>query len=314
MHVLLKKNGSALITALFLMTIIAIVVTSMSSKLRLDIHHADITINSDKLFLSSEVVKYWAIEELKNNLTPFKSLNKQGKILNFPENSKNIYPGAEITGEVYDMQALFNINNLSDNLYRPIFFALISKVDSKIKKQQIMEVVVACSNWINGVVTAKTGSDVWLDKYLKLKPPYLPSYQKMQSISELRAVYGVNANLYNHLQPYLTALPENTQLNINTVRKEILAAIASGQQKKLINNIIKTRQSKPITNLAEIAKVLEDTKISQDLLTTESAYYLVVAKTKIKNLDMRNYITLKIIKNPDKSKRVDIVKQSFNTI
>lgn len=310
----MKKSGSALITALFIMTIITIVVTSMHNKLRLDIHHVDITIKSDQLFLASQVVTYWAIEELKKEHKPFKSLNKKGKILNFPENAKDLYPDIEVKGEVYDLQALFNINNLNNEIYKPMFYTLISKIDAKIKKQQIMYIVAACNNWISGMQTAENGSDTWLDQYLKQRPTYLPSYQPMQSISELRTVYGVNAKIYNSLQPYLTALPEITQININTARKKVLAALSSNQKDEIINNIIKIRGTNPIKNLSKITKLLEEAKISPVLLTTDSTYYLVIAKTKTTNLSFTNYITLKTIQNPDNSLRVDIVKQSFNAL
>ena len=58
-------NGSALLSALFIMTLIAIAATAMSTRLQLDIYQTRMTINSDKLYLASDVVKFWAMEQLK---------------------------------------------------------------------------------------------------------------------------------------------------------------------------------------------------------------------------------------------------------
>ena len=57
------SKGSALISALFLMTLIAIVATAMSSRLQFDIYRTRLVIASDKLYLSSQYVMFWALDK-----------------------------------------------------------------------------------------------------------------------------------------------------------------------------------------------------------------------------------------------------------
>ena len=295
------------------MTIIAIIVTSMSRKLHLDIHHAKITINSDKLYLASEAVTFWTMDSLKNHPKPFKSLNENSKILTFPTKAKNIYPGLSVTGEVYDLQGLFNLNNLTDDKNKPIFFMLIGKINEKIQQQQRIDIVEATSNWIKGVVKYQNGRDKWLERYLQQDPTYLPAYQKMQSVSEFRSVYGVNPQIYNSLKPYITALPEETAININTAPKELLSALSAKKNKNLINSILKMRANQALDDLNKVGKILEAAEIETKKLTTQSNYFLVVATVKSQNLSLTNYVTLRTTEDQDKSIRVDILKQSFNT-
>ena len=313
MYTEVKKRGSALITALFIMTIITIIVTSMSRKLHLDIHHAKITISSDKMYLASEAVTFWAIDTLKKHPKPFQALNNNGKILTFPAKAENIYPGLKVTGEVYDLQGLFNLNNLTDDNNKPVFYKLIGKVNKKIKKQQRVYLVEATSNWIKGVVDSRSGHDKWLDRYLQQDPKYLPAYQKMQSASEFRSVYGVNPQIYNSLKPYITALPEETAININTASKQVLSSLSDKKKSKLINMLIKMRANQVIDEIGKVNKTLEMAGIKTEKLTVQSNYFLVAAKIKSQNLSLTNYVTLKTTEDQDKSIRVDIIKQSFNT-
>ena len=308
-----KVRGSALITALFIVTIISIIVTSMLTKLRIDIHHANITINNDKLYLASQAVTYWAIEQVKQEKSMFKALDNQGKVLVFPSKLSKIYPDVTTHGAVYDLQARFNLNNLSDETYKPIFYQLINEIDSNIKKQKRLNIVEATTNWINSSNPNQVRHDEWLDKYLKLNPPYLPAYQKMQSVSEFRAVYGIDDKIYNSLQPYIIALPELSAINVNTASEYLLNSLSMEPQQKTINEILNIRKNKVIKNISQIAPLLNAAKISQNKLSVTSNYYLVVGHTSMQDMTLISYTTIKTIENKDKSIRVDIIQKSFNT-
>lgn len=308
-----KNHGSALITALFIVTIIAIIVTSMMTKLRMDIHNVNITINSDKLYLASEAVNYWAIDQIKHSNSPFKPLDNKGKILIFPVKYRNIYPGVTTEGAIYDLQARFNLNNLTNETYKPIFYQLIGEISQDINKQKRLKIVEATTSWIRESSLQQTRHDEWLDKYLKLNPPYLPAYQKMQSPSEIRAVYGINAQIFNSLQPYITTLPEILPININTASSYLLYSLSMDPQAKIIDKILELRKKKKIKNIAEISPLLNEAKLDPNKLCAVSNYYLIVSKTQIEDLTHVTYTTIKTIPNNIKGINVDVVKQSFNT-
>ncbi|MDF1757140.1 MAG: type II secretion system minor pseudopilin GspK [Legionellaceae bacterium] len=311
---LVKVNGSALITALFIMTLIAITVTSMSSKLQLDIHNARIVINSDKLYLASQAVSYWAIDNLKDPNQKLKPTNSQGKILIYPEKFKNIYPGVKTTGEVYDLQAKFNLNNLVEASYQTTFLELIKialpKTDNKTRKL----IVDATTNWVKGIPSSSATHDEWLDRYLSQDRVYLPGYQLMQSVSEFRTVFGITPKIYNALIPYITAIPETTAININTASKAILKALGGDIKDKDIEKLIKLRKHKEIKNINEISKILITLNIPSNELTVNSDYFLIVARTTVDDLTFTNYTTVKRFTRNDKKLMVDVVKNSFNTI
>jgi general secretion pathway protein K len=59
-----SHRGSALISALFIMTLVAIAATAMSTRLQLDIYRTRLTLITDKLYLASQYVTFWAMSEL----------------------------------------------------------------------------------------------------------------------------------------------------------------------------------------------------------------------------------------------------------
>ena len=66
-------------------------------------------------------------------------------------------------------------------------------------------------NNVTGIGGAETAYYTSLDK------PYRPANQLFASVSELRLVKGMTEELYLHLLPLVSALPEtDTQINVNT--------------------------------------------------------------------------------------------------
>lgn len=307
-----KTRGSAIITALFIMTLVTITVSSLSAKLQLDIHNIKITINTDKLYLASQAVPFWAIEQLKNN-DELKNLSKNGKILNFPTKFKYLYPGVTITGAIYDLQAKFNLNNLTNKAYQILFFRLLTNIMPNLKQKTKKDILEAVTNWVTEHNLSNTNSDMWLQNYLQQNPAYLPGYQTMQSVSELRSVYNINSAIYQKLLPYVTVIPEITPININTTPQNLLMSLGKDIKIKNIKSILTLRKIKPIRQLTEIEAFIKEFNIKESTISTNSSYFMVITKTAINDLTFISYTTLKRIKNANNTITIDIIKQTFNT-
>ncbi len=101
-----KSNiGSALLSALFIMTLVAIAATAMSTRLQLDIYRTSLMLNSDKLYLASQAVSNWAMDMLSTKKNFYKALHDNGEVAIFPSSLQNIYPDVIIKGNLYDLQA-----------------------------------------------------------------------------------------------------------------------------------------------------------------------------------------------------------------
>lgn len=304
--------GSALITALFIMTMVAIAATAMSTRFQIDVYRARLSILSDKLYLASQIVSFWALNELteKKNFTVG---DKQGKILNFPKKLQTIYPELTVQGGLYDLQSRFNLNNLVDKTHGAIFLKLLEVVPTKLNPTQRGEIVSSVRNWISPYQPGR-GQDQFINYYLQQKPPYYPSQQLLKHPSEFRLIKDVDAKLYLALANYITALPEITPLNINTASREILTSLGNGLNKEQVDALLAARGDKGIDDLKDIGPLLQKLNIRGEQITINSQYFLSVAFVKSDELNLTAYTVIKRSKDKQGKISVSIIQESLNSL
>ena len=313
MQVKLVHRGSALISALFIMTLVAIAATAMSTRLQLDIYRTHLTITSDELYLASQAVSFWAMDTIATEKKYFAKNLGQGKLMNFPAKLQHLYPDVIINGSLYDLQARFNVNNLQDKKFHPVFFRLLENSLPKKNNAEQRALIKAISHWITSYQPGR-GHDDLVSFYLKQNPPYIPSYQPMRSISELRLISGVSHEVYQKLLPNSIALPEVTPININTASKLLLMSLGNGLNEEQLNQLLEARSEKGITDLKDIYPLLQKLDIPNDQVTIESTYYLSIATTASQDLNLMTYTIIKRSKDQRGRMSIGIVSESLNTM
>lgn len=306
-----KKKGSALISALFIMTLVAIAATAMSTRLQLDIYRTRLTINSDKLYLASQAVSFWAMDELVHKKNPFLTGDIYGKVANFPTKLQRLYPDTLIEGALYDLQARFNLNNLTDKKYQALFLQLLELASLQTTPDERKELTSATTNWLMPYQPG-VGNELF-SYYLRQKPSYYPSQQLMQSVSELRLIKGINAKLYQKLLPYVIALPESTPININTAPKQLLMTLGNGLNEEQVHELLAARGKKGISDLRELYPILEKLNIRNDQITIESQYFMSIATIRMGELSLVNYTLIKRNKNKQGKITALILSESLNS-
>lgn len=307
-----NNKGSALLSALFLMTLVAIAATAMSMRLQLDIYRTNLSLQSDKLYLSTEAVSFWAIGELLDANKHFTASDDQGKVANFPKQMAGLSPGIQIRGALYDLQGKFNLNNLTDQNYYPLFLRLINGLGTKLPVNDQEKIVIATRQWVSPYSPGR-GSDAFINYYWQQKPPYYPSNQLLQSVSEFRLVLGVSAKIYEIAIPYIVVLPDTTPININTAPKKVLMALGGGLSEANAEEIITARGQHGITDLTELSILLDKMHIRRDQVTIDSQFFLSVAEVSNGTSRLISYVVLKRGKE-DKKLSVSVVSQSLNVM
>ena len=306
-----RINGSALLTALFIMTLVAIVATAMSTKVQLDIYRTKLIINHDKLYLASQAVTFWALGELSNKKNKFIHANKQGIVSQYPKNMEHIDNTVTLNGALYDLQARFNLNNVVNKKAIFQFMNLINTIIPQTNESERMKLALALNDWLLLYDIAR-GKDDYLSYYLTQKPAYHPSHQLMSSASEFRLVKEVNASIYLALEPFITALPESTPININTAPIQILKSLSNTMNDSALNELIMERKENGIKDIGKISEILKKLDIAPDQITLESTYFLNVAYAKSDNLNLTVYALLKRTRDKDGKTSVSIIRESFN--
>lgn len=130
-----------------------------------------------------------------------------------------------VSGRLLDESGKFNLNNLVksdgkvDEAAKRWFEKLLQRVGLPAELSQ------AVIDWQDSDDETTGAMGAESNYYQGLNPPYLASNTMFHSVDELKLVKGFEGKNYDLIKPYVTALPEQTKVNMNTASALLLASI-----------------------------------------------------------------------------------------
>lgn len=306
-------HGSALISALFIMTLVAIAATAMSKRLQIEIHRARLTLTHDKLLLSSQIVTFWAIDQLLHPQLDKKPSDVAPHLTTFPTTLQHMYPDVLLQGKLLDLQGQFNLNNLIDKKWHTVFLKLLATTLPS-QASQGKFIISSIENWISPY-PAQNDSSKHLEPYLNQTPPYLSAHQFMQSKSELRLIMPkLSGPAYEKIGAFVTTLPETTPINVLTASPPVLRALGNGLSAEHVQEFITLRQKNGYEKADVLQIWLRKNNIPLEQITFVSQYYLCITTSSANNISLTTYT---LFQRKTKSKggfSLRILSQSINTL
>ncbi len=278
----IKSRGSALISALLIMALITILVTAMVGRVRMDLAQTQRGLEYEQMRLSAPAVTFWAMKVLQDQNHIWISQLPDGRIASFPKKLQKPQRGVTLTGEIYDLQANFNLNNLLDNTYQALFYELINNVIGD--QTHAASILLATSEWIRPGLKHVSAETI--------------IHGPMQDVSEFRLVPGVDATDYNALIPWITVLPAITPINLNTAQLPVLRALAGGLSLKEAKEIQAVRGTTGIKNIMMINELLSRLHIPAEKVDIKSNFFLVVGHSSGATLVRTTHTILQRYTNP----------------
>jgi general secretion pathway protein K len=293
MHKLSKQRGSAIIIALFVMSLAAAAATVMLARARVDVQRTQLILNADQANLYAQGSIDWAIDQLKNNVLQKKPHQLTDRL---PMKSKvDTINGFEVSSTIEDMQGLFNLNNVKDADYQKNLLRLLHSAAPKLNIAVVMHIAVATHDWV-----AVVNSEDLNNYYRKLSTPYSAPHAPMVSVSEWRLVKGVTPAIYILVSPYLTALPETTPLNVNTAPALVFSSLNPSFTTEALHSIDVKRVQTPFVTPEDFLNldVVKNNPVTASQITVESSYFLVKTSVKVGHQETVLYtLLLRTMKN-----------------
>ena len=195
----------------------------------------------------------------------------------------------EINATITDGQACFNLNAInhgsgeeSEAIPWPAraFTRLLENLGEE--PLRALQLTAALRDWIDGDREPRLngGED---EVYMARSPGYLAANQKIQDVSELRLIAGMDAALYLRLLPFVCALPDDAlQLNVNTLRPDqaplLMALFPAGvnlqQARQLLQDRPRSGWNSVAAFLALPALQQSDTAAARPWLTVHSQRFV----------------------------------------
>lgn len=219
-----NREGMALLTVLLLVAVMSVVAVAILDDVRFSVRRAtNVEIQSQAQWYAAgaETLARGQIARLMQagpSRTPLEPA-WNGRVVSFPVD------GGTITATVTDGQSCFNLNSLvtgfgEDLIARPRgaaqFRALGRAVGAPDSRMQA--IAAALTDWLDAD-TAPLPLGAEDGAYAGLATPYRTGGVMLAEVSELRAVRGVDAEIYRRLRPWVCALPTSrlSPLNVNTL-------------------------------------------------------------------------------------------------
>lgn len=270
------QRGSAIIIALFVMSIVAAASIAMMSRLSVEIRRTETLLNSSQANLFAQGSVAWAIDKLNNN---WRQHNADQLVDKFPMTSPvDTIDGFKIQTSILDAQAYFNLNNMTVDKTQYEFLHLLRTLIPQMEMPQATQITMALHDWV------KQASNAGLATYYAgLNPGYKAPHRPMVSPSELRLVRGMTPDIYNKLIPYMIALPITTGINVNTAPPQVLISLSPIMSTGTAQALTNVRRQTPFLDAQKFLAQdsVKDQHIEPTKVVVISNYFLVKTQVSI---------------------------------
>jgi general secretion pathway protein K len=235
-------KGVALITVMLVVALAAIIATQMLARLQLQVQRTTNINFNQQAYWYAMGAEAFAKRVLLTAFNEEKDTTHLGQMW---AKGKTTYPVdyGEISGEITDLQACFNLNALrtqpverGNNNKAPARLAfeelLIALNIDEIDEFSAEYMADALTDWLDSdssIVSAGGAED---NDYAAKAFPYFPANNYLASVNELRVIEHFTLPVIQALKDYVCVIPNNNlyQVNINTLSQEspeILQAMLS---------------------------------------------------------------------------------------
>lgn len=244
-----RQRGTAIITALLVVALASIVATELIARTSLDVRRTENTLATDQAYLLALAMEAWSLQLLL----------KDAKDNNY-DHAAEPWAGAlepavleqgNLGGSIADLNARFNLNNLLDDAGKPSQ-GDIEGLRRLLDALQIdTGLVTRIVDWIDTNIDETLPDGAEDNVYLAATPPYRVANNRMVSPSELLLIKGFTQEDYKKLKSFITALPQRTQVNINTASAQVLIASIPELTLDQANLIIQNRPPQGFKDINE---------------------------------------------------------------
>lgn len=270
-----SENGSTTITALIVVGVATVVISSLVWRQQLQIHNIENLrdrtqaqwlqrgmIDFARLVLTQDMRtsqadhlgETWALPLNDSKVADFL------KNEDIPDELKSI----SVNGAITDAQGLFNLRNLSNAAGVLVYSRLLTNLG------------------LNPNLAQQTAQTLQENQIA------------IQDISDLISIPGYSESMIEMLRRYVIALPATSTVNINTAPAEVLMAVFPALSRSSANNLVQQRANTPAKNFNEINTLLarsgagSNVMVDASLVNINSQFWIADSAVKIGNGLFRN--------------------------
>ncbi len=296
-----KESGVALISAVLVVAITSISAVAMTQTMQLSIHRTSNVLMADQRYLYTLGSEAWSRGQLirdQINGESYDALNEDWA----KELPMTVVEEGQVHAKTTDLQGRFNLNNLYQPENSPEEIKLRTKQQIDLFKRLLKSleldeaIAQATSDWLDQDIQPQYPDGAEDNEYLNQTPPSRTANTIMASTSELRLVKGVSSEAYKKLAPYISVLPEFTQINVNTADSLIIRALLEGWEESDVESVLNERDENPYKDTASfldrLTAIFSDNEKAiitalEPLISVSSNYFQLETVVRMDNANQR---------------------------
>jgi len=271
-----SQRGVALITAVLMVALATILAIDVGFKGFLDQRRAATLYGLDQGYEIALGAEAWAADFLKTDLQNSQT-DHLGETWAQPLPPLPI-EGGTVEGRLEDMQGRFNLNNLvnrTDGTTNEETVKQLERILTMLEIEPKWASIIA--DFVDTDAQPNFPEGAEDPVYLGVDPPHLAANMPITRASELMSLPEFGAERFRRLQPYVTALPVDTKLNVCTAPGIVLDALSESQRQFSLNpeDLAKRRKDICFPTLQELQASIDPADYTriQNTLSESSSYF-----------------------------------------
>lgn len=289
------QTGVALITALLIVALAAMLASSLLASQNLTIHRSGNLLAIEQANWYTQGVEAWAGVVLTQDRR-----DNQIDHLKEPWAQQLDYlpvEGGYLKGRLADAQGLFNLNSLAGTRAEAAAQQLQRMLENipDVDSFNAPALTSALRDWVDADSEPGVPEGAEDDYYLALREhPHRCANRPFTSVTELRQVRGVTPELYAALLPFVTVLPVDSRININTAPPAVLASLAAGLSVQELGPLVAARESKEFQDVSSFLSdpVFAGRQIDANQLSVSTRFFNLYVRAEVGTARLNLYSLL----------------------
>lgn len=280
-------QGVALLTVLLIVAIATITAIAMASRQKVDIRKTENIVRMDQAWQNAHGIDNWAVGCLRSDQDENET-DSSSDVWNEPMAVTDI-EGGEVSAKIEDQQGRFNLNNLVNNGNK-------NTTDVARFRRLLQELELnpgladAVMDWLDEDTQVRFPDGAEDEAYSTKELPYRAANGLFAHPSELLLVQGMDEEVFNKLQPYITVLPGSTTINVNTASVPVLMSLADGLTSEDAATLQTERDENPFPSVEDFLahSAVAGLGLEPSGLSTDSHYFMVAGDVNMGRIRLRH--------------------------
>jgi general secretion pathway protein K len=274
-----RQRGMALITVLLVVAVVTVVSAGIIARQQLSIRSSANQLHVRQAWhfaLGGETLAKAILQRDLRQGDPRAPIDHLGEAWAKPRAPFALDEGGELRVQIIDLTGRFNLNSLLNQPNE----AAVAQLRRLLRGLQIeAPYAERLIDWLDADDQPSGGYGAEDNQYLLAQPAYRAANRELQDVSELRLLLEMTEADYQRLSPYVSALPADATLNVNTASARVLASVADGLSLSTAQGLVAARGSEGYRDRSSFTAQLGE--VQSQVLDVSSQYFQVLSEVTV---------------------------------